>query len=427
MDLIGQRRLLEAMVTIFGEEPIDQALDQARHAAAEAYLKLENARTTPVPIAVSSPAEDAGRLTLTFVAGYPTQPDAFDELAWAFEQEHPDIAVEIRSPGSGNQQGDCFAGVVNLGNPIEREKLLSLDPLLHQEETSYTNDFYSSHLEALRRKGKLWGLPLQASVTAIYYNKDLFDQAGIPYPDTSWTWADFEETARALTLDRGGARQYGYTPLEGVSSDWLLYVAARHVPLWNAQGWPQFDDPAVVEATAQYFQFLRDVAPPLPGRVDAPLLFEEQSNLVQEGQVAMWPAFTSLVQYYPWTNSVRYGVAPVPRGVVGVTWFEYTGLYISTDTLSPQACWQWLRYVSENFVPSRALSSRRSVTESEGFARRVGQKTANAFRASAGYTSLSLPDDDLSLGPLLEDALVEIWQGASPVEALERAQDQANK
>ncbi len=426
MPMVGQRDLLEAMVAIFGGEPIDQALDQARQAAVEAHLKLEDTKATPVPVVVSTLEKDLERLTLTFVADHPTQPDMFHGLARAFEEKHPDIAVEIKSPGSDGQQGDCFAGSVNLDNLLDREKVLLLDPLLGQEEASHTDDFYPAHLAALRREGKLWGLPLQASIAAIYYNKDLFDQAGVPYPEASWTRQDFEETARALTLEREDARQYGYAPLGNVLWDWLLYVASHGISLWDARGRPQFDDPAVVEATAQYFQFLRDVAPPLPDKVDDLLLFEEQSNLVQGGQVATWPAFTFLEQNYPWVDSIRYGLAPMPRGAVGVTWFEHTGLYISAGTVSPRACWQWLKYVSENFMPSRALASRRSVTESERFVRRVGQEAAATFRASAGYTSLSLPDGDLSLEPL-EDALVEVWRGVSPAVALGRAQDQTDK
>jgi ABC-type glycerol-3-phosphate transport system substrate-binding protein len=422
MDLVGQRQLLEAMVAVFGGERIDQALEQARQIAVKEFLRLENVRTRPAPISVSTPE----RLTLIFVAGYPTQPNMFAQLTRSFEQEHPNIAVEIRSPGSGDQHGDCFAGFVDLDNLLDREKILPLDPLLDHEEASYLDDFYPSHLRALRREGKLWGLPLQTSMAAIYHNKDLFDQVDIPYPNANWTRADFEEVARALTFEREGINHYGYTPLGNVFWDWLLYLATQNILPWNAQGRPQFNDPAVVEATVQYFQFLRDVAPPLPEKENDLRPFRAQNYLVQESQVAMWHAFTLLEQNYPWANSIRYGIAPVPRGTAGMTWFEHTGLHISADTASPQACWQWLKHVSKNSVPSRALSSRRSVTESERFARRVGQESVAAFRVSVEYTSPYLPDDDLSLESL-EDALVEIWRGVSPATALERAQNQVGK
>jgi multiple sugar transport system substrate-binding protein len=358
-------------------------------------------------------------------------------LARTFELAYPDIAVEIQSPTNDNQYKDCFAGSLYPNNPINREKVFSLAPLLDQEASSYLDDF--DHLDAFRAEGVLWALPLQAHIDVVYYNKALFDQAGLPYPDTSWTWETFEEMARALTNKNqkanplAGARQYGYASRErgNVLFDWLLYISAHGISLWNAQGEPQFDDLAVVEATEQYFQFVRDVAQPIivDDELDGLLLFESRDDLVQQGSVAMWLDNTS-PRLRPWTESIDYGVVSLPRAgeSAGVTEFTHTGLYISADTTSPQACWQWLKYVSENFVPSAALPARRSITASEQFTSRVGEDMAAVFQASARYKSLFLPDDwsEQAL-EILPDVLAEIWTGTSATVAFERAQDQVNK
>lgn len=51
---------------------------------------------------------------------------------------------------------------------------------------------------------KLWALPKDSAVYAFYYNKDLFDKAGVPYPKKDWSFADFREAAKRLTFDKNG-------------------------------------------------------------------------------------------------------------------------------------------------------------------------------------------------------------------------------
>ncbi|MGP4039708.1 ABC transporter substrate-binding protein [Gracilibacillus sp. D59] len=49
--------------------------------------------------------------------------------------------------------------------------------------------------------GKYWGVPQGIQIGALYYNKDLFDQAGVDYPNEDWTWEDLKEVAAKLTID----------------------------------------------------------------------------------------------------------------------------------------------------------------------------------------------------------------------------------
>jgi len=43
-------------------------------------------------------------------------------------------------------------------------------------------------------EGQLWGIPAGVDLWVMYYNKDLFDRYGIPYPEPKWTWDDFVDT-----------------------------------------------------------------------------------------------------------------------------------------------------------------------------------------------------------------------------------------
>ncbi|TMV47594.1 extracellular solute-binding protein [Paenibacillus mesophilus] len=63
--------------------------------------------------------------------------------------------------------------------------------------------------------GKLPGLPFKTNALGLFYNKDLFDKFGVPYPKDGWTWDDAYETAKKLTRNEGGVqyRGFGIRPL----------------------------------------------------------------------------------------------------------------------------------------------------------------------------------------------------------------------
>lgn len=77
--------------------------------------------------------------------------------------------------------------------------------------------YYPGVLRSATYQGRYYGLPWIANPLIVYYNKDLFDAAGVPYPPAAggWTWDEFIETAKALTRtvrDKNGNpyQQYGY-------------------------------------------------------------------------------------------------------------------------------------------------------------------------------------------------------------------------
>lgn len=76
------------------------------------------------------------------------------------------------------------------------------------------NDYYPGILAVNQFEGDTYGLPWIAQPVVVYYNRGLFDAAGLDYPQDDWTWDDFTETARALTLDTdsdGNVDQWGFT------------------------------------------------------------------------------------------------------------------------------------------------------------------------------------------------------------------------
>lgn len=63
------------------------------------------------------------------------------------------------------------------------------------------DDYLKGPMESTMMDGKHYGIPFATNCTALFYNKDLFDAAGVSYPDENTTWDDFKDMAAKLTKD----------------------------------------------------------------------------------------------------------------------------------------------------------------------------------------------------------------------------------
>jgi len=82
-------------------------------------------------------------------------------------------------------------------------------------------------------------------IYCLYYNKTMFDKAGVAYPQAPWTWDDFEKTAKMLT----NAQQDQYGALMRLETPHIIIKALQEqVPLYKADGTSNFDDPAFAES-----------------------------------------------------------------------------------------------------------------------------------------------------------------------------------
>lgn len=155
-----------------------------------------------------------------------------------FEEENPDIRVEVISYNSlyyqdnvnilmeSGQRIDVL--YVNqlpmLRTLIEHDFPLALDDLIERDEIDLTHYIAP---EALRHPetGALLGLPYRKDRFLLYYNKDLFNMAGEPYPEDGMTWQEFYELGGRLKkkLDMVYTDRYGVF-LFKTPSDQMAYT-----------------------------------------------------------------------------------------------------------------------------------------------------------------------------------------------------------
>ncbi|WP_028390227.1 ABC transporter substrate-binding protein [Bacillus cihuensis] len=83
--------------------------------------------------------------------------------------------------------------------PQYKDALEPLDSYIDKNGEEYKSDFYESLWNYNSVGGETLGLPVGYTTHVVYYNKDLFDEKGLEYPQAGWTWADLQETAKKLT------------------------------------------------------------------------------------------------------------------------------------------------------------------------------------------------------------------------------------
>ena len=151
---------------------------------------------------------------------------AYERLVADFGRRHPSVQVAlVHVPGQGDYRkrlGIDFAA----GTPADivllnyrryaafaaKGVLEPLGPYLARSAVIKEADFYPQAMEPFRWQGTLMCIPQNLSSLVVYYNRDLFDRAGVPRPTDDWTWDDFLHAAKALTRDTKGTGrvdQYG--------------------------------------------------------------------------------------------------------------------------------------------------------------------------------------------------------------------------
>jgi multiple sugar transport system substrate-binding protein len=193
--------------------------------------------------------------------------------------------------------------------------LLDLRPILESLEGYDFADLRPSSLEPWSVGDAVYGIPFTNSTNVMYYNKDIFDAAGLPDPDEmvangEWTWENVAAAAKTI-VDTDSAR-YGYIFGNNIFTNgwrilediWAPYGAGP----WSADGTEcRFDSPETVAATQLVWDSIyTDGSHPEPG-VDADFF---------AGDIGMGLYRPSQASKLPEVD-FEWGIAPQPSGPLG--------------------------------------------------------------------------------------------------------------
>ena len=436
---------------------VNQALLKAVDENADLQAALEEASTqleaavpptpdlTPVVVAPPEPTIAPGVTRINYYSPLAIGNDRITSLAEEFHRLHPDIEVQIASYST--ERGvteptdayDCFAWLPNAGLPADQ--LLDLDQFLSAEKTDLHSDYTPQELAEYTQDGKLLGLPTAYRPNLIYYNTDLLAQRGLKPPAVDWTYTDFVDLITAAASNGGADPIYGFA-LDYTSPDMELFLAGQNVSLVDSSG----DVPAYLfdkPETRNLVQWLADqVKSGVIIPVTSTTIGSHQDNfmavrqLILDGRVAFWISWLDLQgqggSYALQDAKFHIGVAPIPLPGGSVSWRPNQvslGQYISRKAANPRACWEWIKFVSEQPANSLGIPARRSVRESTGWVALVGSEAARVYQAAVEQQRMVSQESVYSLG-LTRDwwnaVLAEVVNGADPLPLLAELQGKAD-
>lgn len=177
----------------------------------------------------------------------------------------------------------------------------------------------------------------------LYYNKDLFDKAGVAYPTDEWTWDDFVAAGQKLTKTDGADKQYGFTV-----SSWPVFVNA-FIYSFGGSLVDNVDHPTKVTFnnpdTVAALKFLQDliftykIAP-------TPQDSQQLGGSFDTGKVAMDITGMWAVVSRKNITDFKWDVAnmPLAKGKPRGTTALYAGYAIYKDTKNPDLAWEFAKY-----------------------------------------------------------------------------------
>ena len=159
-----------------------------------------------------APAEETGPVTITYTnfISNDGNEENLQTIVDAFEDENPNITVEVTTLPYADYgtaiQTDLAAGTESDVFDIEYSNYAQYQAngVLAPIDVANPDAYKQSLLEAYATDGTQYALPSSFSDVVLYYNKDLFDAAGLDYPTNGWTWADEKAAAEALTDKAAG-------------------------------------------------------------------------------------------------------------------------------------------------------------------------------------------------------------------------------
>jgi len=336
-------------------------------------------------------ARDTGKTTIKVAYwGGPEEIEIIQDLISEWQQAHPDVLVRLEhTPFSayvsrlltrmaGNVAPDVMAVEVNLFPALwAKDAFKSLQPFIDRDTSFRLGDFFPEVVERFSVDGHTYAIPRDtAPFACIYYNKRLFDEAGLPYPTDDWTWAELLKTAKALTKrdqSTGRITQYGFYAWAWqnfVYSNGGAFVDDLYRPTQCLLG-----DAKAVEGI-QFYADLMNTHEVAPTPIALGNLAMGAQQLFMSQRVAMFSSGFWEVPILRQIEDFEWDVVMFPKGPTGVRAFGTggTGYAMLKTSKHPELAWEVMKALADERGQARlaeaglAQPANRLVAEGPAFA-----------------------------------------------------------
>ena len=330
--------------------------------------------------------------------------DKQQELVDKFNEEHDDIEVTLEAYGSdfdtkisaGMGSGDTPDVMYMWNYPAYYDGLEPLDDYIAEEGDEYKSNFYNTLWDYNMMDGSTYGIPVGFTTHCLFYNKDLFDQAGLEYPTADWTWDDLQAAAKTIS-EKTDAKGFSFQ-MKPDPYDFEMYLWSNGSAYCNEDG--EMDGSLNSDESKEAFQMFQDME-------------EEGYATATEGDGTdeFRAGSTAMYVYGSWSintlneDGVNYGVTTIPAfadaGQDSVSILSSSGLSMSKDSEHKDAAWEFIKYWTNEECNKARIGTElpvlNTVVESEGI---MDQEEYAPFytmlEQSSGHTPASFLMDSWS-------------------------------
>lgn len=320
------------------------------------------AALTMIGLAACSPSSNSatpsGPITLTYAMWQQPEVPIYQKFFDEFHKANPNITVKIQLTGFGQY----FAKLQNAAsnqvlpdvfwlNVYDFPLYASTGQLAPIDASSSGAGSESVYAKQWSYGGKLYGTTINRNTQVIWYNKDLFDKAGLAYPEASWTWNDFRNDAKTLTDSASGT--FGTEAVllgGGQRSLQSSIVQAGGSILTNNATKSGFTDPKTQEGVTFWQQIAQDGSTP----TQTQLAQTDPNTFFTSGKVAMMEqrdGLASVLVSSPLFTSGRIGVVSLPNGPNGnMSQTTSVGNVMSANAKYPAASAKLIAFLGSSAV-----------------------------------------------------------------------------
>ncbi|WP_019637072.1 ABC transporter substrate-binding protein [Paenibacillus fonticola] len=323
---------------------------------------------------------------------------------------------------------------------VKRDFLLNLDSYVASDFNP--DDLIDSAVSLSTVNGSFYGIESCIVAPVLYYNKEIFDKAGLPYPPSApseaWTWEEFTEVAKKLTVKKGDqVEQYGVYGLEDYYQTIALIMS-------NGGNWFSEDlkssaaNTAEVKEALQKIYDLRSIEGVTP---ESKLLQNSgmsSSQMLQTEKIAMLVNGSWALQELANMN-FEVGVGVLPKFKEAVTHGQAHLHVASKSTKHPEEAWKLIKFLSsedyqlQNVKAGLWLPNRKSLYTEEGIQKWLTEGVhPEGFESMIPYflNSKVYPYAMLSSQKIQEDTTAQLdafFYGAQPLDTtLQNIEKSAN-
>ena len=240
---------------------------------------------------------------------------AVEVVGW---EQCQDKATPLAAAGS--PAGMAYVGLRTLKEFAQNDMIVEV-PMTDEEKAAY----YPGIVDTVTTDGTQWGVPIAFSTKALYWNKDLFAQAGLDPEKPPTTWAEEIEMAKTIK-EKTGIPGYGLSAktFDNTMHQFLHWVYTNNGQVVDADGNIKLDSPEVLAALQAY----KDIT---PYAEEGPTAYEQNEvrAIFLDGKVAMIQAAVGAAFRLKETK-INWGVTDLPLGPSA----QGKGTLLITDSLA---------------------------------------------------------------------------------------------